>query len=120
MKERFIRRIVLDVAEVPYQKAVDRILNVFVPKDPNVWAVVTPLFLGREAYQTIYWMFLSDDNLEEDKMAIIDEWFVLDEDLADWNGEFSNTFYYAQEETKRGKYPPMILRDRTEEATRRR
>jgi len=118
-KSRFIKKLTRELAKAPDfwsgaydQKAVDRLLKVFVPKDPNVLAVVMPLHLGRQAYGTISELFFPGNyEMEEAELKALEEVFVLDQDLADWDGQFTWIFYYAEDETNRFDEPLMIWWD---------
>lgn len=100
--------------EITIGKITDRILNLFLPKDYDTWAVILPLRLGWEIYEEIYAAFFHQYELVPEFVDTIEEWFLFDQELEPLQAEWHDIRYYADPQTQR-KYPPMILRDVTKE-----
>ena len=116
INRRILYRLSIEAGkEQSFSGCADRILNLFLPRDNQVWAAIQPLHLGWEIYEEIYAAFFSGYEFVQACIDLIDEWFVLDEDLEPMEYKWHDLYFYPDENTDRNKYPPMVLKDVTEQ-----
>jgi hypothetical protein len=115
---RFLRRLTIEAAKKEGLDTIDMILNAFLPKDYDTWAVVLPLGTGFEVYQEIYAAVFHHYDITELCMTFLEQWFFLDDYLEPLEVRWNKVHKYTDTETNR-KYPPMILKDVTSEVAER-